>query len=54
MCCAALPAVLLCAGCCDSDTDPLYARENVWIPFMKQDLGCGPDTIIVVRKTNID
>lgn len=27
--------------------DPLYAREKVWIPFMKQELGCGPDTIVV-------
>lgn len=28
--------------------DPLYAREKVWLPFMKEQLKCGPDTIIVV------
>lgn len=27
--------------------DPLYAREKVWLPFMKEQLNCGADTIIV-------
>ena len=27
--------------------DPVYARENIWLPFMEKELGCGPDTIIV-------
>eukprot|EP00696_Hemimastix_kukwesjijk_P019690 gnl/Hemi2/9041_TR3126_c0_g1_i1.p2 gnl/Hemi2/9041_TR3126_c0_g1~~gnl/Hemi2/9041_TR3126_c0_g1_i1.p2 ORF type:complete len:167 (-),score=28.66 gnl/Hemi2/9041_TR3126_c0_g1_i1:176-676(-) len=27
--------------------DPLYARESVWLPFMTEQLGAGPDTIVV-------
>lgn len=27
--------------------DPLYAKESIWHPFMEEELGCGPDTIIV-------
>lgn len=27
--------------------DPVRASENVWLPFMKNDLQCDADTIIV-------
>lgn len=40
-----------CVSCAAVAADPLYAREKVWVPFMKKDLACGPDTIIVVRVT---
>jgi hypothetical protein len=25
--------------------DPYVARESIWIPFMKNDLGCNKDTV---------
>jgi len=40
--------LFLLSATCTTAADPLYAREKVWIPFMKQELGCGPDTIVVV------
>lgn len=27
--------------------DPVGARESVWLPFMKNELQCGEDTVIV-------
>ena len=37
-------------SCVWDAADPLYAKESIWLPFMKKDLGCGPDTIIVVSQ----
>ncbi|WAR06164.1 RBBP9-like protein [Mya arenaria] len=27
--------------------DPVIARESIWIPFMRDEMGCGEETIIV-------
>ena len=27
--------------------DPVGARESIWLPFMRDELGCGEDTVIV-------
>lgn len=27
--------------------DPVAAREGVWLPFMRRELGVGPDTVVV-------
>ncbi len=27
--------------------DPLYARENIWLPFMREELKCDQNTIII-------
>lgn len=42
-------AVLVLEPVLQDMPDPLHARESMWLPFMKETLHCGPDTIIVVR-----
>ena len=27
--------------------DPVVARESIWLPFMRSELNCGPDSIII-------